>query len=95
MIGRTISSWSLISCNAPLSCPSIALSTWPATSSTGDEHAYAVPSAADAFWTPGPGTTRATPGFPATRAYPSAMYTVVCSCRTVSSRMSVWPQKAS
>ena len=34
----------------------------------GEEHAWAVPSAAEAFCTPGPGTTSPTPGFPVTRA---------------------------
>jgi len=47
--------------------------TWPARSNTGDEHAYAVARPDAALYTPTPGTTQATPGRPAARAYPSAM----------------------
>ena len=40
--GRTTSSWSWMSWSRPRSLPIPARFTWPASSSTGDEHAYAV-----------------------------------------------------
>ena len=44
VIGRTMSSWSCTSCSSPRSRPMPWRLTCPATSSTGEEHAYAVAS---------------------------------------------------
>ena len=53
----------------------------PAMRSTGVEGEKALVRPAAALYSPAPGTTSATPGFPDARAYPSAMYVVACSCR--------------
>ena len=59
-----------------------------AITTTGDPDAHASPKAPSVFAAPGPVVVMATPTSPDARAYPSAAYTAVCSCRTPTSRMS-------
>jgi len=86
--GRTRSSWSWTSWARLLPMPIADRLICPDSWRTGDDAAYAVASPAPALYTPGPGTISVVPGRPSTRAYPSAMYVVPCSCRVVMNRTS-------
>src|SRR3954468_18451640 len=58
-----------------------------ATTTTGEPDAHASPRAPRVLAAPGPVVVIATPTWPEARAYPSAAYTAVCSCRTPTSRI--------
>ncbi len=59
---RITANWSRISCRASRSLPRKPVLIWPARQSTGVVAPQAVNRAAEAFSSPGPGTTEQTPG---------------------------------
>lgn len=79
-----IAAWSGDSCRLRARpAARVRLATSLATRRTGDRAIAASPKAATQLAAPGPVVTSATPSLPVLRANPSALYTAVCSCRTL------------
>ena len=84
VIGRIRSTW-FMSCSPPMSWNS--RGAWPPMITSGMLARYAVATPVTASVSPGPAVTIATPGWPVTRAQPSAACAADCSWRTSTTPM--------